>query len=440
MASSPRHSPRAARPATAPDTPQTPRRHRLPAGTRLKGTRPATLSLDAMQVELVKRLKLSFLPEPWQLHTISRILCGFDCIFLAGTGYGKSLIFEGLAALGGEGKVVIVICPLKALERDQVAQAEEKGLDAVLINEDNTRSAGIWKRARTTAQLIYISPEMASSQSFEKLWADTRFRGRTTALVVDEAHCAHEWGDDSFRPEYKELHLLRPYTGQEVPFVACTATATTDTFETIWTALGFGHRPFWGIDVGCTRPNLLFLIRAIKNEKNPVLDVLDLLPRALDASTPRTAIKKSLLYFDSEADCAKGVDTLRSALPPHLRNCVYSFSSGISEAGKAECWRGFKEGRYRILCCTDAAGMGCNVADVEVTVVFGCPKTLAVLVQRWGRTARRRKLVGTCLLLVRKWAFRPPPPEVGAAVQRLKGMPKAKLEPKTWKELLKKEL
>ena len=44
-----------------------------------------------------------------------------DIIFCAGTGYGKCLIFEGLAVLSGKEKLVIFISPLKALEleRDQ---------------------------------------------------------------------------------------------------------------------------------------------------------------------------------------------------------------------------------------------------------------------------------------------------------------------------------
>jgi DEAD/DEAH box helicase len=60
------------------------------------------------------------MPDDWQVHLIRRILQGYDSIFCAGTGYGKSLIFEGLAVLGGPKKLVIVISPLKALERDQV--------------------------------------------------------------------------------------------------------------------------------------------------------------------------------------------------------------------------------------------------------------------------------------------------------------------------------
>jgi len=60
---------------------------------------------------------LQYTPDDLQVHLIHRILQGYDGIFCAGTGYGKSLVFEGL---GGKGKLVIIISPLEALERDQV--------------------------------------------------------------------------------------------------------------------------------------------------------------------------------------------------------------------------------------------------------------------------------------------------------------------------------
>ncbi|KAJ7259748.1 P-loop containing nucleoside triphosphate hydrolase protein [Mycena rebaudengoi] len=425
-------TPRRHFPSPAARSPGTPRRRSTKNATRLQGTSPAKMTIAQISARLITLLALTFIPELWQLHIISRFLRGFDCIFLAGTGYGKSLIFEGLAVLGGKKKIVIVICPLKALERDQVEQARAKGINAVLINEDNTKSAAAWKEARTKAQLVYISPEMACSATFNKLWTDQIFRKRITAVIVDEAHCIHEWGDE-FRPEYKLLEELRNYTGQEVPIGACTATAATPTFDTIWNSLAFGNRPFWGIDVGCDRHNLVYLTRTISNPKNPVLDVLNLLPDKLDENTPREAVDKMLFYFDSEAACTNGVDTVRMALPEHLRDCVYTFSAGISEDAKKDCWEGFMSGRYRIICCTDAAGMGCNVPDVKITVIFGCSKSLAVVCQRWGRTGRGRETLGTCIFLVPVWAFRPAPVEtgLGLAVQTLRGQPKHKIEPKT---------
>lgn len=103
--------------------------------------------------------------------------------------------------------------------------------------------------------MIYISPEMAQSESFAKLWKDHRFRDRLQAVIIDEAHCVDEWGTEDFRGHYRRLSTLRHYTGHEMPFVACTATCPTSTFGILWDTLSFGLRPFWGIDVGADRPN-----------------------------------------------------------------------------------------------------------------------------------------------------------------------------------------
>jgi Lhr-like helicase len=88
----------------------------------VKTTAPNNLSPAGASISrrLVSLLKLKYVPDDWQIHLISQILQGYDSIFCAGTGYGKSLIFEGLAVLRGKGKLVIVISPLKALERDPV--------------------------------------------------------------------------------------------------------------------------------------------------------------------------------------------------------------------------------------------------------------------------------------------------------------------------------
>jgi len=139
------------------------------------------------------------------------------------TGYGKSLVFEAFAILGGSRNVV---SPLKALERDQADQAVEKSIDAIVINEDTTKSTALWKSARTSSSMVYMSPEMVLSDSFSKLRRDSQFRTRLTAVIVDEAHCIDEWGGEDFRPQYRLLERLRVFTGQEVLIVCCTATAS----------------------------------------------------------------------------------------------------------------------------------------------------------------------------------------------------------------------
>jgi superfamily II DNA helicase RecQ len=148
-----------------------------------------------------------------------------------------------------------------------------------------------------------------------------------------------------------------------------------------------------------------------------------LLPAVLDHSTPLEDIAKCLLYFDSENACRLIVQSLRKCLPPHLRSCVHAFSSDLSEKGKQQCWGHFKKGEIRILCATDAAGMGCDVPDVQYVVTFQIPKSLSTVGQRWGRAGRDRTTQGVCILLVPKWAFRPDdanvPSTLNTAVQNL---------------------
>lgn len=103
-----------------PRSPGTPRRRKFPHAKRLQGIKPDPYTLAQIKTKLIAKLGLEFVPDDWQIQLISKIRQGYDSVFCAGTGYGKSLVFEGLASLGGKGKVVIVISPLKALERDQV--------------------------------------------------------------------------------------------------------------------------------------------------------------------------------------------------------------------------------------------------------------------------------------------------------------------------------
>ncbi|KAJ3521709.1 hypothetical protein NMY22_g12202 [Coprinellus aureogranulatus] len=389
------------RPSTTGLKRKAPLSSRLP---NIKITLPQDLSIDEIQKQLKRKLKLKFLPDKWQAHLIQRILQGYDSVLCAGTGYGKSLIFEGLAKLGGAGKVVVVICPLKALERDQAFQASKKGIHTVVLNEDTTKSQGLWERAKTKASIIYCSPEMALAPRFLKLWTDVNFRKRLTAVIVDEAHCIEDWGGDDFRPQYMELESLRSFTGQDVPFLACTATCMTSTFDLLWKTLQFGYRPFWGLDVGVDRPNLFFQVQGIENTNYPLLDILNIFPQDLSDTTKREDLPKAILYFDTEAKCREAVQFLRKILPEHLRNAVHAFSSTLSEDGKATNWDDFMNNLTRLLCATDAAGMGCNVTDIKFVISIGIPKSVGQAYQRWGRAGRDRVQEAMCIQLIPPWA------------------------------------
>ncbi|KAJ7807516.1 P-loop containing nucleoside triphosphate hydrolase protein [Mycena olivaceomarginata] len=387
--------------------PATPRKRKTPVPDRLLGVKQLAEKLQDIKSKVRQRLGLGFDLDDWQAELIRRLRQGYDSIMVAGTGYGKSVIFEGLAACN-KAKIVIVICTLKALERDQVNEAEKKGLIAKMVNED-TVCPELWANLRQgRANLYYVSPEMALSSSFIHLWQDRSFRNRVQALVIDEAHCIVEWGDN-FRKEYSGLAKLRDYIGQDTPILAATATCDTETFKVIWKSLKFGGRPFWGLDVGTDRQNLVYMTRVVKNPANPILDIINIFPAHMDKDTPADVLAKCLFYFDTIEACGTAVETLQKCLPAHLRPLVQTFKSTLSEVAKAQLWDRFNKGEIRILCATDAAGMGCNVADVMYTILCSLTDSLSVLAQRWGRTARNRSIFGTCILLVPQWAFRPEP-------------------------------
>jgi len=103
-----------------PATPHTPRKRRQPKPTA-SASHHGKLSTNNILEKTVKGLGLKFVPDEWQLQLIQNIHEGSDSILVAGTGYGKSYIFEALALLGvPKNEIVLVICPLKTLEYDQV--------------------------------------------------------------------------------------------------------------------------------------------------------------------------------------------------------------------------------------------------------------------------------------------------------------------------------
>ncbi|KZS96884.1 P-loop containing nucleoside triphosphate hydrolase protein [Sistotremastrum niveocremeum HHB9708] len=391
---------------SASGQPSPSRTHKAPHGTRSKAARegPRVPSWRTVSEKIKEELKLDFEPERWQLECIANIRAKKDVIFTAGTGYGKSLVIEGVAS-HYKTWTTIVICPLKALENDQVLSATAKGLRAVAVNEDTSKTPGLWNDIEQRQyQLVYISPEMALSPSFQRLWMNRVFREHISCIFVDEAHCIEEWGDD-FRPEYRQLSILRSFTGTSVPFVACTATMTTHTFEVIWSTLGYGHRPFWGLDVGCRRDELTYVVKPLAARRDPVLEFIALLPK-LDNNSLPSAIPKSILYLPTQGLCLKAMHLIQSALPSKLRDFVVPYSSIGSELFKTDVWEQLNSGKIRILCATEAAGMGCNVPDIDLTVVVGQSLTsLSVLVQRWGRAGRKREMKAKCVLLMPEWAF-----------------------------------
>ena len=143
------------------------------------------------------------------------------------TGWGKSAVYFLATALlreRGAGPALIV-SPLLALMRNQIAAAERLGIRAHTINSTNREA---WEEVRGAARrrrvdLLLISPERLNNPQFRDEMLPL-FAERVGLLVVDEAHCISDWGHD-FRPDYRRLAEMLERLPEGVAVLGTTATA-----------------------------------------------------------------------------------------------------------------------------------------------------------------------------------------------------------------------
>src|SRR5690348_6074834 len=143
------------------------------------------------------------------------------------TGWGKSAVYFVATALlraGGSGPTVIV-SPLLALMRNQIAAAERAGIHAVTINSTNS---GDWATTydainRGEVDVLLVSPERLNNPEFRDEVLPS-LAAAAGLLVVDEAHCISDWGHD-FRPDYRRIRTMLVDLPEGIPVLATTATA-----------------------------------------------------------------------------------------------------------------------------------------------------------------------------------------------------------------------
>src|SRR5215204_1869057 len=142
------------------------------------------------------------------------------------TGWGKSAVYwAATAALRELGMgPTLVVSPLLALMRDQIAAASRAGLRAATINSTNIDEwSGVLDDLRSgRLDVLLISPERLANPGFAAQLPT--LLGECGLLVIDEAHCVSDWGFD-FRPDYQRLTRTLLQLAPSTPVLATTATA-----------------------------------------------------------------------------------------------------------------------------------------------------------------------------------------------------------------------
>ncbi|KAJ7101668.1 P-loop containing nucleoside triphosphate hydrolase protein, partial [Mycena epipterygia] len=351
--------------------------------------------------------------QDFQLECMGAQKLGREVLLHAATGSGKTGIAAGPHLLpSSKGKVTLVVSPLLSLHEEQVVTfRDEFGLKATAINSVNggcTKAvmksviAGEW-------QIVILSPEMLLSRRFiDGVLRKSEFGARCLSVFIDEAHCVSHWGD-SFRKKYASIGIIRAFLPRATSIIAVTATLTPRVHQDLLTKLQFNPRDYPFCTIGNDRQNVSQVIRALEHPANSYRDLDFVVPstmvRVID-------IKKTFLYTDNIQDGGKIIDYLNARVDPthRSRGLVRPYNAGMSPKYRAEVMSLFKVGIVRVLVCTDAAGMGCDIPDIELVVQWKIPKNLSSWVQRAGRAARARGSTGMAVMLVEKSAF-----EVGAS-------------------------
>ena len=193
---------------------------------------PSRPTPEEVEAELTSHVQLlagpDATPRPEQLEAVRAVVADRKrTLLVARTGFGKSAVyFSSTRMLRDRGwGPSIVISPLLALMRDQVAAAEKLGLRAETINSANTDDWGEIEGAlhADEVDLLLIAPERLANPGFrERVFS--MMLDRPFALVCDEAHCISDWGHD-FRPDYRRLRQLLSDLPDWTPVLATTATA-----------------------------------------------------------------------------------------------------------------------------------------------------------------------------------------------------------------------
>jgi DEAD/DEAH box helicase len=201
-------------------------------------------------------------PKPLQVLVLVRLLVARrDQILVAGTGFGKSLIFQAIGILLGQ--ITIIVVPLLGLS-DQIRDDIDgiPGAKPIVVSSETRRQYSKMLLNQKPRDIydaitegsythIILGPEQLVDPRFRALVREAGFRDRIGALVVDEAHCVSLWS--SFRAEYAQIHAFRRILPRNVVIFACTATLNPSLQSQMIQKIGFDQKPDWDQRLGVVR-------------------------------------------------------------------------------------------------------------------------------------------------------------------------------------------
>ena len=304
-----------------------------------------------------------------QEQIVRHVTNGGNCLVLMPTSGGKSLCYQ-LPSLLREG-CGIVVSPLIALMRDQVAGLIEAGVNAAVLNSTLSTGEAAAVEARLLAgdlDLLYVAPERLLTQRCLAMLD----RARIALFAIDEAHCVSQWGHD-FRPEYIGLSVIAERF-PNVPRIALTATADELTRREIIDRLRLADAP--SFVASFDRPNI----------KYEIVDKQSAQTQLKHFITERHAGDAGIVYCLSRA---KVEDTAAALTRAGVEALPYH--AGLDAKLRARHQDRFINEDGVVIVATIAFGMGIDKPDVRFVAHLDLPKSIEAYYQETGRAGRDGK-------------------------------------------------
>jgi len=301
----------------------------------------------------------------------ARVLC------VQRTGWGKSAVYFVATALlreAGAGPTLIV-SPLLALMRNQIAAAERLGLRAHTINSTNREE---WddvreRLANDTIDLLLISPERLNNPRFRQSMLPL-FAASVGLLVIDEAHCISDWGHD-FRPDYRRVKDMLDALAPGVAVLGTTATANDrvvgDVLEQLAAPDGEPMRSYRG---ALARTSLRLEMLELSRPGERLAWLVEHLPRLSGSGIVYTLTKRDAEQVASFLT-ANGISAL-----------AYSGEQDTDRRVATE--ERLLRNEVKTVVATSALGMGYDKADLAFVVHYQAPGSVVSYYQQVGRAGR----------------------------------------------------
>jgi ATP-dependent DNA helicase RecQ len=309
-----------------------------------------------------------------QKEVIDAVLEGKDVFSLMPTGGGKSICFQ-VPAMMKEG-VCLVISPLVALMKDQVANLQKRDIKAIALTGgiDSNEVISLLDNCEFgNYKFLYLSPERLQSD-----WVLERIKNLPINLIaIDEAHCVSQWGHD-FRPAYLKISGLKTHF-PKIPFLALTASATPRVKEDVVVQLGLNKPEIFSKSFA--RENIAYMVFEVEDKLFYLEQILKKNP------------EPSIIYVRNRKSCINIALQLQS-----LDYKATYYHGGLSIKEKEKHMQLWMNENVQVIVATNAFGMGIDKANVKTVIHIQLPENIENYYQEAGRAGRNEKKAFSVIL------------------------------------------